>query len=63
MNIFMLVVIPTRNVINDELNNRATFIASLHSRFSYQMVYSNLSIRKKMRVYLFNERKKERKKG
>lgn len=56
----MLAVIPTRNVINDELNNRATFIASLHSRFSYQMVYSNLSIRKKCAcIYLMKERKKK----
>lgn len=60
MNIFMLAVIPTRNVINDELNNRATFIASLHSRFSYQMVYSNLSIRKKC-ACIFIWWKKEKK--
>lgn len=58
MNIFMLAVIPTRNVINDELNKLLSRV-SIHDFAIRWFIRTYLFV--KMRVYLFNERRKKKK--
>lgn len=57
MNIFMLAFIPTRNVINDELNKLLSRV-SIHDFAIRWFIRTYLFV--KMHVYLFNERRKKK---